>query len=248
MKKIIRLLLVAIVGFSYSCNDYLDIVPDNVATIDNAFRMRSTAEKFLFTCYSYMPATGHSQTNPAMSSGDEVWFMYPPQDISNINTWEIARGNQNKTNPYYDCWSGGRSGTNLWIGIRDCNIFLDNIQKVPNMDQGEKNKWIGEVKFLKAYYHFYLMQMYGPIPLIRENLPIESNSDEVKMFREPVDEGFNYISELLDESMGTLPYEIVDQINELGRITRPIAAAFKAKVLVTAASHYSMVIKNMKPI
>lgn len=223
-------------GINISCNDYLDIVPDNIATIENAFRMRSTAEKFLFTCYSYMPATGHSLTNPGISAGDEVWFMYPPQGISNINTWEIARGNQNKTNPYYNCWSGGRSGSNLWIGIRDCNIFLENIEKVPNMNQYEKDRWIGEVKFLKAYYHYYLMRMYGPIPIIKENLPIESSTEQVKVFREPVDDVTDYIVGLLDEAMETLPSELVDYLNELGRITKPIAAALKAKALVTAAS------------
>jgi len=31
---------------------YLDIVPDNIATLDNAFANRNEAEKYLFTCYS----------------------------------------------------------------------------------------------------------------------------------------------------------------------------------------------------
>lgn len=34
-----------------SCN-YLDIVPDNMATIDYAFRNRTACEKYLYTCYS----------------------------------------------------------------------------------------------------------------------------------------------------------------------------------------------------
>src|SRR3546814_11592075 len=41
-----------------SCGNYLDVVPDGVATIENAFTSRTTAEKYLFTCYSYMPSHG----------------------------------------------------------------------------------------------------------------------------------------------------------------------------------------------
>lgn len=231
MKKIKYILILMVFVSGYSCNNYLDIVPDNIATIDNAFSMRSTAERFLFTCFSYMPETGQGG-NPAISSGDEVWF---PSTFDN-NTFQIARGNQNKTNPYYDCWSGGRSGKNLWIAIRDCNIFIDNIQRVPNMTQDEKNRWKGEAMFLKAYYHYYLMRMYGPIPIVRENLPIEADIEVVKVFREPVDDVVDYIVELLDEACGMLPETIVDQLNESGRITQPIVKALKAKVLVTAAS------------
>ncbi len=32
-----------------SCDSFLDIVPDDIATIDNAFTMRAQAEKYLFT-------------------------------------------------------------------------------------------------------------------------------------------------------------------------------------------------------
>lgn len=49
-----------------SCKKFLDVVPDNIATIDNAFTIRSTAEKFLFTCYSYMPKHSIRANNPAL--------------------------------------------------------------------------------------------------------------------------------------------------------------------------------------
>ena len=62
MKKLNILLLAASLSLG-SCNNYLDIVPDNIATIDNAFTMRTEAEKFLFTCYNYMPAHG-SKSDP----------------------------------------------------------------------------------------------------------------------------------------------------------------------------------------
>lgn len=60
MKKLNIYVLMALFALC-SCNNYLDIVPDNIATIDNAFTMRSEAEKFLFTCYSYMPSHGSKE-------------------------------------------------------------------------------------------------------------------------------------------------------------------------------------------
>src|SRR5690606_38007254 len=93
-----------------------------------------------------------------------------------------------------------------------------------------------EVKFLKAYYHYYLMRMYGPVPLVKENLPISAGIDEVRLYRDPFDEGINYIVSLIDESVADLPFQIQNVSSEFGRITQPIALAIKAEILVTAAS------------
>jgi hypothetical protein len=174
-----------------------------------------------------------------MTAGDEVWYMDPPRDVG-TDYWLIAKGQQNATDPFGDFWLGERSGKDLWIGIRDCNIFLENIHKVPDMDDYEKERWSAEVKFLKAYYHFYLLRMYGPIPIVKKNLPISSSSEEVKVSRQPVDSCFSYIVQLLDEAASNpnLPDRIIGSAEaaELGRITKTIVLAFKARVLVTAAS------------
>ena len=241
MKHLKISLLIFVVVCAWSCKKYLDVVPDNVATIENAFTQRSSAEKYLFTCFSYMPRHGDYNAsnvgNPGLSAGDEIWI-FGERDVS-PNFWNIARGLQNATNPYGDYWSGDKGGTKLFQGLRDCNIFLDNISKVPDMSQYEKDRWIDEVKFLKAYYHFYLLRMYGPIPLIKQNLPINSTADEVQVYRQPVDSCFNYIVRLLDEAAADsiLPPRIIGtEASELGRITEAIVLSLKAKVLVEAAS------------
>jgi hypothetical protein len=238
MKKIKIVLLMMAVGALCACKKYLDVVPDNVATIDYAFNLRSSAEKFLFTCYSYMPDDGHFNTNPGFSGADEIWYPNPPIDVR-TDFYNIALGFQNAGSPYGNFWSGERSGKPLFQGIRDCNIFLENIDKVEEMDKWEKERWSGEVKFLKAYYHFYLLSMYGPIPLIKENVPISATPEEVQLYREPVDSCVNYIVQLLDEAFAneSLPENLAGaETSELGRITKPIVLALKAKVLVTAAS------------
>src|SRR5690606_22182113 len=107
---------------------------------------------------------------------------------------------------------------------------------IPGLQEYEKKRWVAEVKFLKAYYHYWLLRMYGPIPLIKENLPISAGVAEVQVYREPVDDCFDYIVGLLDEAVPDLPLIIDNEATENGRATQPIALAIKAKVLVEAAS------------
>ena len=38
-----------------SCN-FLDVMPDKLGTIEYAFRDQVSAEKYLATCYSYIPS------------------------------------------------------------------------------------------------------------------------------------------------------------------------------------------------
>lgn len=240
MKKIQYIFILLILTMS-SCNDYLDVVPDNVATLEYAFLDRVGAEKFLFTCYSYLPDFGSPGADPAILSGDELWIHAENEwynsAVGNFHTYHIKLGQQNITNPLANYWDGGYSGINLYKGIRDCNIFLENIHLVgKDLDSLERARWIAEVKFLKAYYHYYLLRMYGPIPIIKENLPVSASIDEVRVYREPVDECFDYIVSLINEAVPDLPLQISNVATDYGHITQPIALAIKAEVLVTAAS------------
>lgn len=223
--------IIFILALTLNSCDYLDIVPDNIATIDNAFNMRNTAERFLFTCYSYMPSNGTFDGNVAHTAGDEFWL---PEGNS-TSAWNIARGNQRVSSPYMNYWQGNEGGKDLYEAIRQCNIFLENIDRVPDMDDSEKERWIGEVMFLKAYYHFYLLRMFGPIPLIKENVPVGAEYGDVYPTRNTVDECFAYIEELLDESIQRLPDQVYSD-DEYGRITKAVAYSEKALILVEAAS------------
>src|SRR5690554_856117 len=72
MKKINKILVFLTLAFvCATCDDYLDIVPDNVPTIDHAFTDRVSAERFLATIYSYMPAIGSFTEDPGILAGDE---------------------------------------------------------------------------------------------------------------------------------------------------------------------------------
>lgn len=226
----------------FSCKDYLDVVPDNIPSIDHAFENRKEAEGFLFGIYSFIPRSNHLDMNPGLTAGDEGWLIQPAQFYTNPILWKIALGEQNSQSPLGNYWSSHQSGGNvqgasrLWTAIRDANIFLENIHKPFDLDEYEREQWKAEAQFLKAYFYYWLFRMYGPLPIIDENLPISASSDEVRVFREPVEDVVDYIVGLLDECIENLPIQIWDLQQDLGRPTKPIALALKAQVLTLAAS------------
>jgi len=232
--------LILIIFFSSCKQDYLDVIPDNIPTIDIAFNNRATALNFLATCYTYIPEHANVVQNFSMLAGDEVWY-YAENDfyMNNETSFRLAKGMQNVSNPYLNYWEGGRGAPHsLFNALRDCNIFLDNLVTVPGLEEQERLRWLDEVKVLKAFYHFWLMQMYGPIPIVKNNISVGASAEETNVFRDPVDDVVDYLVELLDEVIegDNLPAVINYIYTEQGRVTMPVAKALKAKILVLNAS------------
>lgn len=230
MKKYIYIILIIATGTFSSCKeDYLDVVPDNVATLDNAFSNRYNTQKFLYTIYSSIPNPG-SVNNPALNGGDEIWY---PESQNYLSGSKIAQGFQSATSPSFNLWSGSGS---FYVAIRNCNIFLSRIDAVPGIQQYEKVTWKAEVNFLKAYFHFCLAKMYGPVIISDELIPVTASTKDISVKRNTIEETFTYITELMDKAIPDLPEQLQDRGTELGRITKPIAAAIKARVMITYAS------------
>ncbi|MFC1223195.1 RagB/SusD family nutrient uptake outer membrane protein [Pedobacter sp. BG31] len=221
-----------------SCKKYLDITPDNLGTLDYAFRNRNEAENYLYSCYAYLQRMNDVASNPGFTTSSELIYSNTLDNYQGFNPtgFNLLRGTQTAANPGLNAWDGSEGSYSLWRSIRICNIMLENIDKPIDLGAAEKQRWIAETKFLKAYYHYVLFKMYGPIPLIKTNLAINSSTDEVRVKRAPVDETVDYIVSLLDEAIPGLPAVISSQATELGRVTSVIALSVKADVLATAAS------------
>ncbi len=239
MKSYHKYLYIGVLAIScLSCKKYLDVAPENVGTIDYAFRNRNEAENYLFSCYATLQQLVYVPNNPGFTTSAEVVFPNNLKDNHGIDPtgFNLIRGTQTSANPGLDYWSGKNSGQEIYTALRRCNTMLENIDQPVDLTETEKTRWIGEIKFLKAYYHYFLFRMYGPIVIADVNLPVNSLPQDVRLKRAPVDDVVNYIVKLLDEAIVDLPPAIGDQSKELGRITSVIALSVKAEVLTTAAS------------
>ena len=155
MKKINKILVFLTLAFvCATCDDYLDIVPDNVATIDHAFTDRASAERFLTTIYSYMPRIGDIAADPAILASDEWGVVEDPYYLSSIGYLgnRIKLGHQNTNTPMLNYWEGQQRGRGLFRALRDCNIFFENIDNVgPDLPDYERERWIAEVTFSRLF-------------------------------------------------------------------------------------------------
>ena len=219
------------------CANYLDVVPDKTQEVSLLFERKESAYRALATCYHYLPF--FDNTYGILGSSDELIM-----DINRATSGkEVVLGRLTADYPVLGMWNNDLTswselsfgGSSMFIPIRICNEFLENIDKVPDMTATEKTRWVSEVKFLKAYYHFLLFSQYGPIPLMKTNPGIDAEGDELMPYREPVDDVVEYIISLIDEAKPGLPSHVTAS-TELGRIDQVIATALKAKVLLFAAS------------
>src|ERR1700744_595568 len=258
MKKVLPIFfLLALAG----CKKYLDVTPDDAPTLNSSFSNANEAEAYLFGCYSNLQNLSDVPRNAGFPTSGEGIF---PINLSDRTTlggqggdagFTIMQGLQNADNPLLNYWDGDNMGLSLWQSIRMCNTFLANIDQPQDLPAYEKVRWIAEAKFLKAYYHYWLIRMYGPIPIEDVALPVNATSDQVRVPQQSVDSCFNYVSNLLDTAIANLPPVIENTAVEEGRITSTIALAVKAEVLATAASplfngnpdYAGMLDKNGKP-
>lgn len=63
-----------------------------------------------------------------------------------------------------------RVWTSLYSGINNANLLLENIEKANISDNKIKNRIKGEAKFLRAYYHFLLVQGWYEVPVRKESI------------------------------------------------------------------------------
>ena len=234
MKNLCKPLFGLAILFNFlGCNDYLDIVPDRTQEVSLMFERKDAAYTALVTCYSYLPQNDDLYGTFALAS-DEITTPFAKEP----NSIKLMKGEQNADDPIMNLWSGyggGKYQGSLWDGIRSCNLLIDNIDSVADMDQEEKNSWAAEAKLLKAYYHFLLAIHYGPIPIVDSNLSIDSSDKELRVFRESVDDVFAYILQTIDNAVIDLPERVITT-NDLGRMDQVIAHAIKSKVALYAAS------------
>lgn len=220
MKKI----YITIIGLAFllslpSCN-FLDVVPDERPTEKDAFQDKYAAERYLYSCYSFMPqerqiSAGLTPHGQFLSSTDAP-------------TTDILKGNISAASPGdYRYWS------RMYGAFRRCYTFLENLETVPRLDEETKKVYTAETNFLLGYYGFYLMKAYGPF-IIPEGIYDYNMLPADYPKRAKFDECVDWIIGRLDEARGGLLDK--QPVNATGRATKVIADALKSRVLLYAAS------------
>ena len=213
---------------------FLEKPVSNELNIDSVFNKKIYAEQALAEAYHSLP------------------YFLPTQGRLGYGTLEmltdLADWNKKGAPKFY---SGTVDGTNQYTehmpyrlgvasqmigvgpiyGIRRAYIYIENVDRVPDMTEQEKAVGKAEAKVIIAYHYSQMLRYYGGMPWIDHAYTAE---DEMKFPRMTVEQTVEKIVNLLDEAAGVLPWE-VDAAND-GHLTKAAAMALKNRVLQFAAS------------
>ncbi len=231
IKRICAICLITILLFTASgCRKgFLDTVPDNITTLENVFASRVMSEQWLARVYNAMPDMW--QTPYATQWGgmtdelDYTWISLPMN-----NGALVPDGTAGFWNSYYQA-------------IRYAGVFLQNIdknQEILNLNNGTQliQQYKGEARFLRAYYYFLLMKIYGPVVLMGE-IPGDVTTD-YQTPRSTWSECVEYVLSEMEKSKQDVPdVHTVNgstDLTQVGRITKGIVMAVQSQVLLYDAS------------
>ncbi|WP_065219580.1 MULTISPECIES: RagB/SusD family nutrient uptake outer membrane protein [Butyricimonas] len=244
MRKQIVSVLLSLFLFT-GCDSWLDIVPEeDMTTIDTDFETRDQAYTWLQSCYVFLQkAIACVERNEYVVGCDETVYgsyLFNYEDM--FPGIYISTGLQNSLNPYADRWIAKEVGYNeegrsdYYTAINLCNIFINKIDQVYNMDRKEKAEWKAEVQAVKAYYYFELIRHYGPIVLMDENIDPNASIDVLKQPRSHVDSCFASVVRLCDEAALVLPFFNEQETDHHSYFNKEAALALKARALLYQAS------------
>jgi hypothetical protein len=167
---------------------------------------------------------------------------------------EAIHGDITSTNTifYNGSWNSQNSPTNIWASswqnIRKCNVFFENIQytqviknddTIRLIDDNFANAYFvlqrlkGEAFFLRAFYYAEMLKYYGEVPIVKKSF---APTENFSLPKNTVEEVVSFIKQDLDSAMSYLPDSYPSFDNWVGRATKPIAMAYKARVLLLYAS------------
>ena len=215
------------------CN-YLDMVPEkDIETIESIFEQRTKVESWWKGLYGGLNLLFSGfEDNIAYLGADEFVTCQElySSTLYHLDGLKVADGLQMSQNPYGSIWY------KMYVIIRNCNIFLENIDHTYNMSDDDRNWWKADVKAIKAYIYFELVRHYGPICLIPQNMPVNLPVKDYQLPRQHVDTCFKEIINLLDEAMEYVPKRGQRISNYEHTFCLEALYALKAKTLLYAAS------------
>lgn len=237
MKKhiILSIFIVSLLGLS-SCRDYITELSPGTQLLEDFFVSGSAAEQSVTACYT-----------PAIWEYNVTYF--PEWFIGDVMSDDALKGGQttNDMEQVYDMENWKTIPSNTYVrdhyitpyqGIARCNMTLHYVSSMATdttMDERLKQRFLSEAYFMRAYYYFHLVRIFGGVPL---TLQIENDAERWEMPRNSVAEVFNQIIADLKKANKGLWHRSEYDPKDLGRATKGAAQGLLQKVYLYMASPY----------
>jgi len=197
-KKIYLTILVTVFLFGSCGEDRLQLDNPNALTEDGFYQTRSDAIRATNAAYSSLQKRGCYQR----------WMSYVQDDRSDEAT---ATPNMAGIPPMipileFTATGSGDVQEGMWSdhfeGIYRANTVLKFIPEMESISDDLKNRLVGEAKFLRGFYYFNLVKLFGAVPVITSR---PNNAEESVLPRDPVDEVFDQIIQDFKDAQTSLP-------------------------------------------
>lgn len=232
--KYISVIFAIIIAANISCKDYL--LEDNKtgATEEVIYSTKSGLDGLLATSYSYLRGWYGKEAAFGLSEGGtDTWLTaYDNRqkvliDYSGI-TPEVATSSRETMNACFDeFWEL------FYTAINTCNTGIKNVENAPAgiLSEADRTAYIGELKALRAFYYWHLVETWGPVQINRE--PV--NSVSTIGHRDSEEDVYAFILEDIDEAIARL----AAKSSKTGHINIWAAKALKARFLIHKASKFN---------
>ncbi|HUG41635.1 MAG TPA: RagB/SusD family nutrient uptake outer membrane protein [Longimicrobiales bacterium] len=204
----------------FGCDDFLATEPKAQLTTSNFFTTEAQALQATNAAYAMLR---NWQTHTLFWVGmtdivsDDATKGSHPNDagyLIEFTSLTFESGNL----VFRETWMG------YYQGIYRANVAIENIPQVA-MDEARRARLVGENKFLRAYYYFFLARAYGGVPLITEPL----RPGDFYQQRATQDAVFAQIEQDLQDAIAVLPERSGYSAADEGRATRGAARALLAQ-------------------
>lgn len=236
-------------GFA-SCTDYLDKTPDSTVNADEAFKNFTNFQGYVEEVYNCIPSKESNYWCTTFNWGEDEILNTGLGDSHETAHFDLGDYRYWYSDPQSFLHSNGLSSTSTdkfshslehaWYCIRKCNLGLENLEKMTNCTQEEKNIIKGQLLFFRAWWHEELMEFYGGMPYVDTVLDGSQALTLPRLsFQECATkcaEDFRAAADLLpnDWDKTTIGKKTLGK-NDL-RITKVCALGYLGKVLLWAAS------------
>ncbi|MDR1920052.1 MAG: RagB/SusD family nutrient uptake outer membrane protein, partial [Tannerellaceae bacterium] len=169
MKKRISLAIICLFS-TIGCTDFLKETPQSDISKDEFFSSGNdaySAVNILYRkgCLALMSSGSYVGSSYMYSTGFRSGLIDNPSGRG--NNPQIAKAQTMSLDPITD----GSYIQGFWSGpyetiVRNANFALENIPSCPGLTDNERRQLIGEASFFRALNYFYLVQTFGPVPIV----------------------------------------------------------------------------------